>query len=294
MKYLSINLPLVPTAEIPHEKFVFPGGECHIKIKDTTGDYFWAHNHKEVTIRIAIKNSDDLITLFLAHDALKRLNVEKIYALIPYFPYARQDRVMVEGEPMSVKVIANLINSINFASVTVVDPHSDITPALLNNCIVIDNSRFIKQVMVHCNGGIPNGDGMDGNINDYHLICPDQGAYKKVYTLAEKTGYENEIIACNKIRDLKTGKIIKYAVPDVDLDGKACLIVDDICDGGYTFTQIAAELKKRNAGKIILAVTHGIFSKGLDVLRQGGIDSIYTMFPFKDFNDPYLTVINPL
>ena len=74
------------------------------------------------------------------------------------------------------------------------------------------------------------------------------------------------------------------------LEGRTAIITDDICDGGYTFIKVAEQLKAKGASKVILFVTHGIFSKGLDVF-EGLIDHVYTTTSFEHAPDPRLTLI---
>ncbi|MFN0082643.1 MAG: phosphoribosyltransferase family protein, partial [Ferruginibacter sp.] len=169
-------------------------------------------------------------------------------------PAARQDRLMINGEPLSVKVYADIINAFGFKKVMVFDAHSEVTPALLNNCEAITNDHFIKQVI----------DEIGTNLK---LISPDGGALKKIYKLSEVLG-GIDVVECSKSRDVKTGKLKEFKVYDDDLAEYDCIIVDDICDGGGTFLGLAEELKKKNAGKLYLAVSHGIFSKGFEELDR--------------------------
>lgn len=243
----TINLdknfnPFPALESIIFEAFTFAGGEPHIKIKpdfDVT---------EQVMISHRLNSFNDLGLLCVAVDALRRMKVKEINAFIPYFPAARQDRVMVGGEPLTVKVYADIINATQLSKVTVFDPHSEVTPALLNNCEVIPNHAFIKKAIEHI-GETP------------LLISPDGGALKKIYKVSEYLGGV-EVVECSKSRDVKTGKLSGFKVYADDLQGKDCLIVDDICDGGATFIGLAQELKKKNAGKLYLAISHGIFSKG--------------------------------
>ena len=85
-----------------------------------------------------------------------------------------------------------------------------------------------------------------------------------------------EVVECSKLRNINTGEIRGTKVHSTGFLNHDCVIVDDICDGGRTFIEIAKVLKQKGAGKIKLYVTHGIFSKGLDVF-DGLIDEIYTM-----------------
>ncbi|MFK8007228.1 MAG: ribose-phosphate diphosphokinase [Saprospiraceae bacterium] len=264
MKYLNLDTPFTPFGKsIEFESFVFNGGEPHIKIleKLTAED--------ELTITTRIRSFTDVGLLLIATDALRRMEVEKIHLVIPYFPAARQDRVMVAGESLSVKVYADIINAQNYRSVTILDAHSEVTPALLNRVKNISNHQFVTACL--------------RNEKDYTLISPDGGALKKVYKLSQFLNGV-PVIECSKMRDVKTGKLSGFKVYADDLEGKTCVIVDDICDGGGTFLGLAKELKEKNCGKLILIVTHGIFSKGLDKLTEI-FDEIFSTNSFSDIEN---------
>ena len=88
------------------------------------------------------------------------------------------------------------------------------------------------------------------------------------------------MVECSKSRDVKTGKLSGFKVYTDDLQGRDCIIIDDICDGGGTFMGLATALKQKNVGKLYLAVSHGIFSKGFDDLAQY-FDAIFTTDSFR-------------
>ncbi|WP_281231528.1 ribose-phosphate diphosphokinase [Flavobacterium gelatinilyticum] len=255
--------------EIKFQSFTFSGGEPHIKI---VPDF---DTNRKVTITHRLNSFNDLGLLCITVDALRRMDVKIIDLFIPYFPAARQDRVMIPGEPLSVKVYADIINAMQLNKVFVFDAHSEVTPALLNNCTVIPNYSFIKDVLNRIGENVK-------------LISPDGGALKKIYKVSEFLGGV-EVVECSKSRDVKTGKLSGFKVYNDDLQGIDCLIVDDICDGGGTFVGLAEELKKKNAGKLYLAVSHGIFNKGFEVLDC--FDKIFTTNSFKDFDDENVEVI---
>ena len=232
---------------INFQSFTFSGGEPHIKIQS---DF---DTNEAVTITHRLNSFNDLGLLCVTVDALRRMDVKIINLFIPYFPAARQDRVMIPGEPLSVKVYADILNAMNLNRVTVFDAHSEVTPALINNCEVIPNHKFIAEVLKTIGSNVK-------------LISPDGGALKKIYKVSEFLG-GIEVIECSKSRDIKTGKLSGFKVYNDDLQRMNCLIVDDICDGGGTFIGLAEELKKKNAGKLFLAVSHGIFNKGFDDLK---------------------------
>ncbi len=261
--------PLGNEKEINFQSFTFSGGEPHIKIQS---DF---DTNEIVTITHRLNSFNDLGLLFVTVDALRRMEVKTINLFIPYFPAARQDRVMIPGEPLSVKVYADILNAMLFNKVTVFDAHSEVTPALVNNCEVIPNHKFIYEVLKTIG-------------NNVKLISPDGGALKKIYKVSEFLG-GIEVVECSKSRDVKTGKLSGFKVYNDDLQGMNCLIVDDICDGGGTFIGLAEELKKKNAGKLYLAVSHGIFNKGFDDLKC--FDGIFTTDSFRDFEKNEVTQI---
>lgn len=262
--------PLGEKNSITHKSFLFAGGEPHIKITD-------GFNIAEpVTITQRINSFNDLGLICITVDALKRMGVKEINLFIPYFPAARQDRVMVPGEPLSVKVYADVINAMALASVTVFDPHSEVTPALLNNCVTVSNHQFIQEVISKIG-------------TEVKLISPDGGALKKIYKVSEFLGGA-EVVECSKSRDVKTGKLSGFKVYSDDLAGADCLIVDDICDGGGTFIGLAEALKAKNAGKLYLAISHGIFSKGFDELGKY-FEQIFTTDSIKEVDHAGVTQI---
>lgn len=237
----------------------FPDGEVNVSVPKSLIFLNPTHIHLETNIL----SSDDLIALILLTDAIRRTYGDvDISVTIPYFPYARQDRVCNLGESLSVKVIADLINSQNYSAVTTWDNHSDVATALLNNCRNITQKElFYKYISPQYLG--PNT----------ILVSPDAGSNKKIFSIVmDKFPYE--IIRADKVRDVTNGNITDTIVYSDSVGDKTLLMVDDICTGGRTFIELAKKLKEITVGKIILYVTHGSFTNGLDVFDQY-IDEIY-------------------
>ena len=262
--------PVLGIDALEHEEFQFSGGEPHIKLNVPEQAKY--EDRVTVIISIRLKTFNDLGLLAVAVDALKReLPQAELILFTPYFPGARQDRIMVPGEPLTVKVYADMINAMGFTGVMIMDPHSDVTPALLNKSHVLTNYNLVRSVI------------SSESLDDYLLISPDAGSNKKISGVAKDLGLESEsIVRCDKDRDVATGKIKSFEVYANDLEGKDCIIIDDICDGGGTFLGLAQELKNKNAGRIFLVVTHGIFSKGFDAFTN--FEKIYTTDSFLDLN----------
>ncbi len=264
---LNLDKSFKPFGEsnIKFEAFIFSGGEPHIKISP---DFDVS---EPVIVTHRLNSFNDLGLLCIATDALRRMGVNHIEAFIPYFPAARQDRVMVKGEALTVKVYADIINALQFTKLTVFDAHSEVTPAVLDRCEVVSNHSFIKAIAKSLSP-------------EMILISPDGGALKKIYKVSHDLGGQ-AVVECSKSRDVKTGHLSGFKVYTEDLNGADCLIVDDICDGGGTFSGLALELKKKNAGNLYLAVSHGIFSKGVDELAKT-FKTIYTTDSVKEIVHP--------
>jgi ribose-phosphate pyrophosphokinase len=245
--------------------FLFPAGEVGVKL-DRSYTFFADRPNRNYTITAQLHNSNDVVSLAMIKDAIEREDMDaKIDLVCPYFPYARQDRKCDNGEAFALKVFANFINSLNFNSVTVYDPHSEVTPALINRVKVV-TQLDILQVFSQFRDRITFGNAV--------FVSPDAGSNKKVSNLASFCNH-NMFIRADKLRDLSDGRIKETIVYCDDLQRSDVVIVDDICDGGATFIALAEALRKKNCGKVILYVTHGIFSKGIDALLKNGIDEIY-------------------
>lgn len=222
---------------------------------------------EEVLIVSRIETAHDTFRLLLATDACRRSGAKKISVFIPYLPYARQDRQCRPGEAFSLEVFADILNAQNYERVIVYDPHSTVATALIPNMVTITNHQFVTQVLKDKHG--------------YLLVSPDKGASVKIEEVAKAIGYTDRIVQCSKHR-IPGSTIDTIEIPEGNFGGKDLYIIDDICDGGATFTKLADVLRLRNAGKINLIVSHGIFSKGVEALTSHGIDHIFTTDSFAD------------
>ena len=243
---------------VPFTSIDFPGGEVHITL-----DPCYVSNI--ILIQADLHSHRDVMELLMATDALKRLGAFHIKLYMPYVPNGRQDRVANRGEAHALKVFCDLINAQGYDSVTILDPHSEVTPALLNKCKVVEQHQLIREMMLE--------DAMDIVPEDVMLISPDAGANKKTLKIAQKLGFKG-VIRADKIRETSTGKITGTEVYSGDLGNQDVLIVDDIGDGMGTFLALAAVLRTKTTGKVMLYITHGIFSKGTKVL-EGVIDHTF-------------------
>ena len=189
----------------------FLGGDPNFRIKTevTSPD--------KLIITQRFNSVADLMLIILANDAARRLGYKEIQLVLPYFPGARQDRICNEGEPLTVKVFADMINLCNFNKVFIYSPHSEVTPALLNNVVLLDldNTFLVEILKKEC----PKQE--DNKIN---IVCPDAGAGKRVASLAkhlvEWFPYNQvNLIRCEKVRDVATGQLKEFFVQADDLNG---------------------------------------------------------------------------
>ena len=268
--------------DIPFEQKIFSSGESHIRF--TSMASFW---DETIDIFLSFKQDTHIIQLCHAVDAIRRIKSDmKINLYIPYFPGGRQDRVCNSGEPLSVKVYANIINALNLHKVFIFDPHSEVTPALINNCFVINNHDFIGKVInIICNN-------TNKTKNDFLLISPDAGSNKKIFNLSKSLG-GIPVVRCDKKRNLETMAIEGTEIYfSGSMEGKIALMVDDICAGGRTFKELAKIIKPFNPDKIYLVVS---FFEGLAKqhdLKESGIDGVFMTDAHHEIHNDYFTSIS--
>lgn len=207
--------------------------------------------------------NDDLMALAQVADALRRqYPLATLFLAMPYVPYARQDRACSPGDAFSLGVAAKMINGMGFTTVAVGDPHSPVAGAVLNNMFVTDQAQIFGKVR---------------DFTNVYIVAPDQGATKKCEEFA-KAVVAAGVITCSKVRDMETGKIIKFKLLDEVIEGSEFFVLDDICDGGFTFNLVAMALTEacnNNIARLDLAVTHGLFTKGTGLLTSI-YDNVYT------------------
>ncbi len=224
----------------------FPTGEENVFIKEWIPHFFM----NDVYFVVKIDDAFSLMNLGMKVDILRREGCRHISIVLPYLPYSRQDRYTVHGASFSLKVFARFLNSLNLETVYTVDAHSDVAG-------VIDN--LVDLPIVDCVNNILSNFKDDWPV----LLSPDAGATKKIYKVIEKCSDPGRIslYTCEKQRNLSTGEITGISVPNFSGKDKHAdvLVIDDICDGGRTFIEIAKKLP-HNVKKYLF-VTHGVFSK---------------------------------
>lgn len=266
-----------------YKNMSFSGGEQHVivdKIDELLPPMF-------LFIDAFVRTSDDLMTLLILKNAIDEYlvahDMEKpgTTLFIPYLPYARQDRVTSEGSCFSLKVMASIINSMDFTQVAFCDVHSEKAIELINNSLSVCAADIIE--------GCHDSELLDW-LRTSVVVAPDKGAINRATEVAE---IENsDIVYATKHRDAATGKIVSISVDMEPGRYKRALIVDDICDGGATFSLLAEKLSVLGVDQIALYVTHGIFKHGVAGLSVF-FDKVFTTDSFCTLNSTsWLHILN--
>jgi ribose-phosphate pyrophosphokinase len=265
MNYINLVNPELGTHQFKISRF--PDGQINAKI-----GYI-----KQDPCRIISRFSSytELMTILSVNQVLRNAGVKYVELYCPYIMSARSDRRFEDYQSFDLKLTSQILNLGKFDKVFIIDPHSDVTPALIENSVPINAfDGWIEKIP-------------ESFWKDKVLVSPDAGAFKKIFNIADKL--KTDLITGSKIRKHESGELEVVIFGDVS--GKDCVIVDDICDGGRTFTLLANKLKGLGAKTVSLVVTHGIFSNGLNLDM---IDDIWTTNSYRDFigNNSNFHVIN--
>jgi len=190
--------------------------------------------------------NESLMELLIMVDALKRASAERISAVIPYFGYARQDRRPRSSRvPISAKMVADLLQTVGVARVLTMDLHADQIQGFFD--IPVDNI-YASPVLL--------GDLRLKNYDDLIVVSPDVGGVVRARALAKQLGCDLAII------DKRRPKANVSEVMNVigDIEGRNCVIMDDMIDTAGTLVKAAEVLKERGAKKVYAYCTHPIFS----------------------------------
>lgn len=212
----------------------YPDGGIYAVIED--------FSNPEIVERI--NNYEDLFFIKSLKEICDYNGIVGVQLVIPCMWQQQHDRRFHTNSSFELKIVCDFINSCNFSKVFVFHPHSDATQISLNNCHVIDNSKFIKNVLADIQSPEPP-----------ILLSTDGGSYKWINKLADVIEFKGEVYGANKSRDVVTHKLTQQ-IDRQDFQGKDVLIADDLCVYGGTFIGLAKLLRERNVGKLYLAVSH--------------------------------------
>ena len=200
--------------------------------------------------------NENLMELLIMVDALKRASAERISAVIPYFGYARQDRRPRSSRvPISAKLVADLLQTVGVARVLTMDLHADQIQGFFN--IPVDNI-YASPVLL--------GDLRLKNYDDLIVVSPDVGGVVRARALAKQLDCDLAII--DKRRPRANVSEVMHVIGEIE--GRNCVVMDDMIDTAGTLLKAAEVLKERGAKKVYAYCTHPIFSgPAIDRIAKG-------------------------
>lgn len=225
----------------------FSDGEKYIRVEGEVKGKVWV---------IANTNppADNILELFFLMDALKRLS-DEVYLLIPYFAYARQDKITQRGESLSAKVISDFIKHFRLRKIIVVHIHSERVKEYLNyeNLLPLKLvSSIAKQADI--------------------VAAPDKGGIPFATIVGREYGLPVVYIEKRRLTD----KMVEVTSLSGDVRGKRVMIVDDMIATGSTTIKATEKLMDEGAEEVYVYATHGIFSEGAkEKLEKSTVKCIY-------------------
>ena len=202
--------------------------------------------------------NENLMELLIMVDALKRASAERICAVIPYFGYARQDRRPRSSRvPISAKVVANLLQTVGVSSVLTMDLHADQIQGFFD--IPVDNI-YASPILL--------GDLRQKNYEDLIVVSPDVGGVVRARALAKQLGCDLAIIDKRRPK----ANVIEVMHVIGDIEGRNCVIMDDMIDTAGTLVKAAEVLKQRGAKQVYAYCTHPILSgPAIERIARGSV-----------------------
>ncbi len=237
----------------------FADGEINLRIEETVRghDVFLIESTSPPV-------NDHLMELLIMIDALKRASANTIAVVMPYYGYARQDRKARGRDPITAKLVANLLMTAGATRVLTVDLHSDQIQGFFD--IPVDNLQAFPVFV----DALKKNEILDRDRTV--IVAPDVGAVKRARKFAEKMGFPIAIL--DKRRPKENVAEILHVIGDVD--GMTSIMFDDMIDTGRTLIEGAKVLKEKGAKDVISCATHGVFSQdALENLQKSEIDHIY-------------------
>ena len=192
--------------------------------------------------------NDNLMEIMVMVDALKRASAARITAAIPYFGYARQDRRPRSARvAITAKVVADMLSTVGVNRVMVMDLHADQIQGFFN--IPVDNI-YATPILL--------GDLWKRNYEDLIVESPDVGGVVRARAIAKRL--DSDLAIIDKRRPKANVSEVMNIIGDVD--GRICVIMDDLADTANTLCKAASALKERGAKKVVAYCTHPVLSGG--------------------------------
>lgn len=236
----------------------FSDGEIDVFVKDDV-------NNSNVFIiqSNSAPVNDNIIELSLIADALKRSGAKKITAVIPYLGYSRKEKQSRSGEPISAKVIADLIVASGISKVVCLDLHADSIVGFFNVPVIYLTALEVLAARVK-----------KEKIVKPIVVSPDVGGVKRARNFANILNAP--LVVIEKHRDIGKRDKIEVLSMSGEIKGDTAIIVDDVISTGSTIIASANALREKGVNKIIVCATHGVLvSNAIENLEKSSIDKVF-------------------
>lgn len=253
-KSVEDELNVQPTPTVVKK---FANGETYVNIQDSM-------RNKDVYIMPTTGTAvnDNLMETYLKADAARRMGANRVVAIMPNFPYGRQERKTENGEPISARLNLALLHASGVDEVITTDVHA---PALqgFTRQVKLTDLESTKEMTEYFKNII--------NPENTVVVSPDLGGAKRADKLAKALDCDKAIIYKNRTAHNQAHAEMLLG----DVEGKDCIIYDDIIDTAGTITEASKMLKNNGANKIYIAASHGLFNgPAIDRLKEAPIEEV--------------------
>ena len=235
----------------------FPDNETRVRVlDDVQGDSVF------ILQSIAIDPDRYLMQLMILGDALKRSSAKELTAVLPYYAYGRQDRRNKKREPITAKLVADLLERAGFDRVITMDLHTDQVEGFFNK--PVENLDPLSTFFSYLKN-----DDVDG---DWVVVAADIGSIKRARNLADMLGAEVATVFKHRIDSFS----VKAVALMGDVKAKRVILVDDMCTTAETLAKASILCRSKGALEVRALVTHGLFVEGAkDKIENSTIDKMY-------------------
>ena len=234
----------------------FPDGEINVKIEDSM------RGHDVFVIQpTSPPVNENLMELFIILDALRRASAGRVTAVVPYYGYARKERKTQPREPISAKLIANFITLAGADRLLLFDLHAEAIEGFFD--VPTDHlspHRIFADYL------------KTKNLRHLTIVAPDAGGGRRAEAVANDL---QAPIAFGYKRRSATDDSVEMIAVSGDVNGRDCVVVEDIITTGGTISKVIQALRNQGAGRILVAATHPVFTgDAVERLKQSGVEEV--------------------
>lgn len=234
------------------EIYRFPDDECYVRVDEDLAD-------EDVVVVQTAWPDPNIIELMLLLDAVRDMEPSSVTTVVPYFGYARQDKKFKQGEPISARMLARMIQSQSDMFYTV-DVHA---PSVMSWF----NTIPARSVCAHAQiGAFLKTEGIE------LVLSPDEGRRENAEQVAEVVGCEADFL----VKERLDGETVQMAPKSLDAGGRKVAIVDDIISTGGTIVKASEQLRKQGAASIVAVCTHGVFASNAIPRLKAACDEVHS------------------